>query len=165
MWWTKLQLLETDTTACSCLPLLPSMVSASLYRRDKRKDRPWLRGQSSQPLTVTAAVAEVRYSRVRWGLGLTRVLLPLLPTTLCDEHHKDKQTTVASTETGRLSSSSCNPSKAKSWSTGVTQLMHLQPQRWGNRADTVVHKAALDSWTWPHINAMFSLVCSRPTCL
>lgn len=102
----------------------------------KGKTGPWLHGQTSQPLAVTAAVAGVRDPLVCQELGLTGVLSSLLPTTLCDESQKTRQTeNCGKRGNGQLSFSSCNPRKAKSWSTEITQPMHLQPQRWGNQAD------------------------------
>lgn len=79
------------------------------------------------PLTLTEAVAEVRYS-LWWccgkGCNGREFSYPCrLPH--CDEYHR--QTVMASTEKSSFPSASCatltEPSKAKSWSTEIIQLM------------------------------------------
>lgn len=92
LWWTSLQVLEIDATASKYLLLLPPWSLPLSSWGTKGKTGPWLHGQTSQPLAVTAAVAGVRDPLVCQELGLAGVLLSLLPTTLCDESQKTRQT-------------------------------------------------------------------------
>lgn len=87
----------------------------------------------------------------------------LLLTTLCDEHQNDRQTTMASMEMGNFPSPPAIPAEPRAdhrdHPANAPPASEVGKSSW-----EAVHKAVINQWKWPHINATLSLVCSHTTC-
>lgn len=138
LWWTSLQVLEIDATASKYLLLLPPWsLHPSLAEGRKERQAHGCMDRLPSPWQWLQLLlgSGIHWSAKSWGWqGFSYPCCQ--PHFVVKVKKPDRQTeNCGKCGNGQLSFSSCNPRKAKSWSTEITQPMHLQPQRWGNQAD------------------------------
>lgn len=153
-----------NSTASHYLLLPLTLASTSMSCRDQRKHRPLLSLQCSPPLTLTAAVAEVRYS-LWWccdkGYSGQEFSYPCCPPH-CDEYHRQTDSHGQHWEEQLSFCLLCHAHRAQQGQ----ELEHrdhlangIQALMWGKEAGIAVCKAAIDWWPQCRINAMFLFFC------